>query len=55
MMLTLRELIVEYILFAISDEELMEKYHLTDAEVYDLADPDLLEIYDQILLTPINT
>ena len=48
--MSLRELIIEYILFAFSDEELLEQFHITDDEVHDLADEDLLEMYDQILL-----
>lgn len=53
-MLSLREMIVEYILFAYSDEELMEKFQITDEEISNLTDQDLLEIYDQTLLSPIN-
>lgn len=53
-MLTLRELIVEYILFAFTEDELMAKFQITEDEVYSLTDVDLLEIYDQTLLTPIT-
>ena len=53
-MLSLRELMIEYILFAFTDEELMEKFQVLDEELEDLSDQDLLEIYDQTLLTPIN-
>ena len=53
-MLTLRELITEYILFAFTEEELMAKFQITEDEVYTLTDVDLLEIYDQTLLTPIE-
>ena len=53
-MLTLRELIVEYILFAFTEEELMAKFQVTEEEVPNLTDVDLLEIYDQTLLTPIE-
>jgi hypothetical protein len=45
---------VEYILFAHSEEELMDKFQITEAEVSDLADEDLLELYDQTLLAPIQ-
>ena len=54
-MLSLRELMIEYILFAFTDEELMEKFQVLDEELEDLSDQDLLEIYDQTLLTPIET
>ena len=53
-MLTLRELMVEYILFAFEEEELMEKFQVTEEELSNLADVDLLEIYDQTLLSPIQ-
>lgn len=45
---------VEYILFAFEEEELMEKFQVTEEELTDLCDQDLLEIYDQTLLTPIE-
>lgn len=50
----LRYLMKEYILFAFSDEELMEKFHITQDELDDMADIDLLEIYDQTLLSPVQ-
>ena len=53
-MLTLKQLMVEYILFAFTDEELMEKFQITEEELPTLTDVDLLEIYDQTLLTPIG-
>ncbi len=53
-MLTIRELMVEYILFAFTEEELIEKFQITEEEVSNLADEDLLELYDQTLLTPIQ-
>ena len=51
-MLTIRELMVEYVLFAFTDEELMEKFQVTEEELSNLCDQDLLEIYDQTLLSP---
>jgi len=53
-MLTLKQLIVEYILFAFTEDELQEKFHITEDELVNLCDVDLLEIYDQTLLTPID-
>ena len=47
---TMRELMVEYILFCNDDGELIEKYMITPSEIPDLPDEDLLEIYDQTLL-----
>lgn len=51
--MTLRELMIEYICFAFSDEELMSLFQITDAELAGLSDMDLLEIYDQTLLAPV--
>jgi hypothetical protein len=53
-MSTLRELMIEYILFAFSDEELMEKFMIAEHELKEISDEDLLEVYDQTLLTPIK-
>lgn len=52
--MTLRKLMIEYILFAFSDVELMEKFMISEDEVYSMADEDLLELYDQTLLTPVK-
>ena len=51
--MTLRELMIEYICFAFSDEELQDLFQITDDELADLSDMDLLEIYDQTLLAPV--
>jgi hypothetical protein len=53
-MLTIRELMVEYVLFAFTEEQLLEKFQVTEEELSNLCDVDLLEIYDQTLLTPIQ-
>ncbi len=45
---------VEYILFAFTEEELMDKFQVTEEELPNLTDVDLLEIYDQTLLSPID-
>ena len=50
----LRSLMIEYILFAFTDEELMQKFQITEEELSDMTDIDLLEIYDQTLLTPVK-
>ena len=46
----IRDLILEYILFAFSDEELLEKFSVLPEELANISDVDLLEIYDQTLL-----
>lgn len=37
-------------MFAFTDEELAEQFHITEEELKDISDEDLLEIYDQTLL-----
>ena len=49
-MMSMRELMIEYIMFAFTDEQLMELYQVTEEELPELSDVDLLEIYDQTLL-----
>lgn len=44
--LSLREMLVEYILFCYDEEALMAEYSLTPEGVAELADVDLLEMYD---------
>lgn len=48
--MSLRELITEYILFAYDEQQLLDKFHVSVAELSSLADVDLLEIYDTTLL-----
>ncbi len=52
--MSLRELMTEYILFAFDEQELMQKFQITEDELADMSDIDLLEIYDQTLLTPVK-
>lgn len=53
--MSLRELMIEYILFAFTEEQLMEKFSVLDSELEDLPDVDLLEIYDKTLLEEIES
>jgi hypothetical protein len=52
--MSLRELMIEYILFAFTEEQLMGKFSVLDSELEDLPDVDLLEIYDKTLLSEIE-
>ncbi len=52
--MSLRELMVEYILFACDSESLMNEFQITVDELIDLGDVDLLEIYDRTLLAEIT-
>lgn len=44
----------EYILFAFDEQELMQRFQITEDELQDMSDIDLLEIYDQTLLSPVK-
>jgi hypothetical protein len=48
--MNLRQLITEYIVFAYDEQQLLDKFHVSVAELSSLADVDLLEIYDTTLL-----
>jgi hypothetical protein len=50
----IRELIIEYILFAFDGETLMDKFQVLPQELESLSDVDLLEIYDNTLLSPVG-
>jgi hypothetical protein len=52
--MSLRELMIEYILFAWSVHDLMDRFNITTVELVDLSDVDLLEIYDTTLLAPVD-
>lgn len=52
--MTLRSLMTEYILFAFDEQELMQRFQITEDELQDMSDIDLLEIYDQTLLSPVK-
>ena len=46
----IRELITEYILFAFTEDQLRDQFQISELEIADLSDQDLLEMYDQTLL-----
>lgn len=48
-MMSLREMMVERVLFSVSDEELMEEFMLSEEEVSELSDCDLLELYEDVM------
>lgn len=51
---TLRELMVERIFFAFTDEELQEMFDVHPDEVETLSDLDLLELYEETMLSGSN-
>lgn len=46
--MTLRELMVERILFIIDEEDLIKDYKIKEDEVAELSDIDLLELYEDV-------
>ena len=48
--MSLRKLLTERILFAVSPEELEEQYHVTEDDVLKLSDLDLFELYETVYL-----
>jgi hypothetical protein len=48
--MTLRELMIERILFAMNDEELQEEFHTSEEELKTMSDEDFLDIYDELFM-----
>ena len=48
--MTLREILIERILFAVSEQELMRHYQMTESELLETSDLDLFELYESIYL-----
>lgn len=48
--MNLREMIVERILWAVSEQELVHKFQTNEGELYNLSDVDLLEMYEDVML-----
>jgi hypothetical protein len=46
--MTLRELLIERIFFAVTGSELVEMYDISPGEVAGLSDLDLFELYEEI-------
>ncbi len=50
--MTLRDLIIERILFAADEDELRDQYHIEgnlDTELRQLSDLDLFELYEEVV------
>ena len=45
--MNMRELVTERILFAFDSDDLMAYFHITESELENLTDCDLLEIYEE--------
>lgn len=48
--MTLREILIERIYYAMTDEELQELYSVHGDELEDLTDVDLFEIYEEVAI-----
>lgn len=48
--MTLRELMIERILYAIDDETLRDVYNLSDEELMELSDIDLFELFEDAIM-----
>jgi hypothetical protein len=46
----MRDLMIEYILFAFDEQDLFKNFQVLPYELESLSDTDLLEIYDQTLV-----
>ena len=46
--MTLRELMYERIMFVIDEDDLMKKYNLTEDDIAELSDIDLLELFEDV-------
>ena len=51
--MSLRELMIEYILFAFSEEELLQRFQVSEEDLSSISDLDILEIYDKTLLVEV--
>ena len=49
-MMTLREMMIERILFAATEEDLWKMYQTTEAELESLTDLDLFELYENVTI-----
>ena len=48
--MTLRELMTERLLFSIDEQELKNRYQLTESDINDLSDLDLFELYETVVV-----
>lgn len=51
--MNIRELVIQRILFSLSDEELEQEFQMTEDEVTELSDLDLFEMYETIFVPEI--
>ena len=46
--MTLRELMIERIYFAVTEETLQEEFHTSEEELKTMSDEDFLDLYDEL-------
>ena len=47
--MNMRELVIQRILFAVSDEQLISEYGVFENEIDDMSDLDLFELYEAVV------
>jgi len=47
--MNLRELIIERIMWAVTDETLLREFSVTEEGLHDLSDLDLLDLYENLV------
>lgn len=52
--MNLRQLLIERVLFAVTPEELEQRFQLVDNEVEQMSDVDLFELYEAIYLDQVE-
>ena len=48
--MNLRKLLIERIMFILTEEELADRYHASEDDLESMADTDLLELYEDCFL-----
>ena len=48
--MSLRDMIIERIMFAVTEDELRDEFMVTENELVDLSDTDLMELFDDVMV-----
>ena len=47
--MTLREMLIERVIWSVTEQELIQHYQVTEQSLVDLTDADLLDLYEDIV------
>lgn len=47
--MTLREMLIERVLWSVTEQELIQHYQVTEQSLADLTDGDLLDLYEDVV------